>query len=443
MAISNFPASLQMIIQQGMLEREFHQALRSVLAYRSVCDREGFAVRIGETLTKTRMGLLATATTPLSVTQLGSAAASTASMLDNGMTPKVLNAEQYTITINEYADTINLNIVGEQVGIANQFVQNAIAQGEQAARTLDQLARNALFAPYMSGNTKVISGTGTSIQVDDVRGFQQVYLNGVQGAVSPGRTLTVVIGAGTYVVTGVVPDATNISLAPQGVSGVLTLSTAVSAGDSAVNSPVSSATAQTIIRPNARISTGALTATDLLTMSALLDAKAALEKNAVPKIDGFYHCFLDPVSQRQLFADPDFKQLFQGATMENEYFKRGMMYAPTLGLRMIPTTEAYVQTTGAGVVRRPIVCGQGALIEGDFEGTTTSTLGDGDFDVSVVDGISYIVRAPLDRLKQNVAQSWAWIGGFVAPTDITTNPATISTATNAAYKRAVVIEHIG
>jgi hypothetical protein len=33
MGIQNFPASLQPIIQQGFLEREFSQALRSKLGY--------------------------------------------------------------------------------------------------------------------------------------------------------------------------------------------------------------------------------------------------------------------------------------------------------------------------------------------------------------------------------------------------------------------------
>ena len=46
-------------------------------------------------------------------------------------------------------------------------------------------------------------------------------------------------------------------------------------------------------------------------------------------------------------------------------------------------------------------------------------------------------------LQKIVAQSWYWIGGFCAPTDTTTNPTTVPTATNAAYKRAVMVEHFG
>jgi hypothetical protein len=39
MGIQNFPVSLQPIIQQGFLEREFSQALRSRLGYRACADR--------------------------------------------------------------------------------------------------------------------------------------------------------------------------------------------------------------------------------------------------------------------------------------------------------------------------------------------------------------------------------------------------------------------
>ncbi len=67
MGILNFPASLQPIIQQGFLDREFDLALRSRLGYRAVADREEISVGIGETLTKTRAGLKPAVTTPVSV----------------------------------------------------------------------------------------------------------------------------------------------------------------------------------------------------------------------------------------------------------------------------------------------------------------------------------------------------------------------------------------
>ena len=39
MGIQNFPSSLQAIIQQGFLEREFEYALTSRIGYRAIADR--------------------------------------------------------------------------------------------------------------------------------------------------------------------------------------------------------------------------------------------------------------------------------------------------------------------------------------------------------------------------------------------------------------------
>jgi hypothetical protein len=440
MGIQNFPAALQPIIQQGFLEREFEMSLKSRLGYRLIADREEFSVGIGETLTKTRAGLKPTVTVPL--------VAASNTNLDNGLTATSWGIEQYTITLNFYAATQDLNMVTSRVGIASQFLQNAATNGEQAARSLDELARNALFAPYFGGNTRVMTALNSaapSVEVDDIRGFQTVFVNGVQQGVSSSYPLTVTVGSNTYTVVGVTPDATNFSTAPGGISGVLQFSGNVATIDAAVGNPVQAATASSIIRPASRNTTAALQATDQLTMGNLLDAVSLLRRNAVPLVDGVYNCYLDPVSARQLFSDPDFKQLFQGATSSNPVFRQGMV-SDFLGLRFITTTEAYVQahpTTPGIYVRRPIVCGQGALIEGDFAGMAGDDVAPKDSLVNIIDNVAMVTREPIDRLQQIIAQSWYWIGGFCAPSDTTTTSTTVPTATNANYKRAVMLEHIG
>jgi hypothetical protein len=440
MGIQNFPTTLQPIIQQGFLEREFQQALESRIGYRACADRVQIPVGIGETLTKTRAGLKPSITTPL--------AANTNTNFDNGLTPANWGVEQYTITINHYAATTDLNMVTSRVGIASQFLQNAYVNGEQAARSLDELARNALFSSYFGGNTRVrttLASAGTTVAVDDIRGFQNAFVNGVQQTVSVSNPLTVTVGASAYTLIGAVADVSNISTAPNGVSGVLTFSGNVSVADGTSGNAMVAANASVVIRPSQRSNTSALMATDMLTMSCFLDAVAKLRLNAVPEIDGVYNCYLDPVSARQLFADPDFKQLFQGATSANQVFRQGMTN-DFLGLRFIPTTEAFVQphpTLAGLMVRRPIICGQGALIEGDFAGMAAEDVMPRDSIVTVVDDVAMVTREPIDRLQQIIAQSWYWIGGFCAPSDTTTNPTTIPTATNAAFKRAVMVEHIG
>jgi hypothetical protein len=440
MGIQNFPTALQPIIQQGFLEREFQQALRSRLGYRAVSDREEIAVGIGETLTKTRAGLKPSVTTPLSP--------SLNTNLDNGLSPGNWGVEQYTLTLNFYAATADLNMVTSRVGIASQFLQNAYTNGEQAARSLDELARNALFDAYFGGNTRVttaLTGAGPALHVDDIRGFQTVFINGVQVPVTASNPLAVTVGGDIYTVTGTAADATNLSTTPNGASGTLTFGSNVTLADGALASSVQAATASAILRPGGRTNTALLQATDSLNMGNLLDAVATLRKNAVPEIDGVYNCYLDPVSARQLFADPDFKTLFTGATSSNAVFADGMVN-DFLGLRFIPTTEAFVQThpTISGLqVRRPIICGQGALIEGDFAGIGGDDVAPKDSIVAIVDGVAMVTREPIDRLQQIIAQSWYWIGGFCAPSDTTTTPLTVPTATNAAFKRAVMVEHAG
>ena len=462
MSIQNFPAALQPIIQQGFLEREFEDGLKSTLAYRSIADRVDIAVGVGETVTKTRPGLKSTVTTPL--------AASTNTNLDNGLTPKSTTVEQYTLRIDNYADTMDLNMVTSRVGIASQFVLNARLNAEQAARSMDEIARNVLFGGYnnlggyLGGNTRVRTTLGSPnpvVAVDDIRGFQSApqFPSGMSAAqalaagafsptmnpVSASNTLAVTVGSNVYTLVAVAADGSNVSTAPGGVSGTLTFSGNVTVADGTAGNAAVTAIAPSIIRPNGRATTAALQATDLLTMSNLLDAVAQLRLNAVPEIDGAYNCFLDPKSARQLFADPDFKQLFMGAKDASQVFKKGMVN-DLLGLRFIPTTEALVQAAPGvanAYVRRPIICGKGALIEGAFDGMAASDVAPENSIISQVDGVVMVTREPIDRLQQIIAQSWYWIGGYTTPTDVTTNPNTVATATNAALKRAVIIEHIG
>lgn len=456
MPIADFPVALQPIIQAGYLEHEFRRGLEAVLAFRRCAERETVPVGIGQTITSTRASLLPSVTTPINTASVSTQVATltaatpilqTAARLDNGLIPQGKRFEQYTLGIDIYAATMDLNIRTSRVAIAPQFSLNAYLMGEQAARSLDDTARNALYATYQGGNTFVrIAATATSVAVDDVRGFLLTAANGTQSTVSPSNPMAVVIGAGLYSVTSVALDVVNVSTAYGGSSGVLTLTGAVSAGDGAQFAPVIAAAAPTVIRPNGKATAQALTPSDKLTMSALLDGVATLESNNAPKIDGLYDIVLGPKSARQLFADPDFKQLFQGATNEAEAFKTGAIESAFLGMRFRRSTQVPVAphpTIPGLTVQNPIIMGQGALVEGDFEGQYAPDNGNtpGIDEETVVDSIRMVTRPPMDRLNSVITQSWEWIGGFVAPTDVFTDPTTVMSATNAAYKRALVIQH--
>ncbi|WP_435607711.1 DUF4043 domain-containing protein [Pseudomonas knackmussii] len=433
MAINNFPAALQPIIQQGFLEREFQEGIQSRLGFRAIADREEIPNKVGETVTKTRRGLKAPVTTPLNPANNTN--------LDNGLTPSGWTVEQYTLSMNMYGDTIDLNMVTQGVGIAKQFLENAKVNGIQAAQSLDRLARNALFGSYLGGNTRVRTTLGApalTVAVDDIRGFQYVLSNGVMVPVSAGNPMTVTIGAGSYTLTGVAADGSNVSTSPLGVSGTLTLSSNVSVSDGTAGNGVVSSVGPSVFRAGNRASTSGLIATDLLTMQTILAAVARLRTNNVPTINGMYNFYLDDNQLLELFQDGDFKLLYRGA-YGSETYRNGQIIE-LLGVRFIPTTETYQQTLAGVPIRRGILCGQGALVEGDFASTGYSDVGDGDSLKAMVDDICMVTREPLDRLQQIIAQSWYWIGGFAVPTDATANPTIIPTASNSYFKRAVVIE---
>jgi hypothetical protein len=439
MGIQNFPAALQPIIQLGFLEQRFQEFLQSALGYRQTASRENFKTNIGETLTKTRPGLKSPVTNPL--------VTSGNTNFDNGLSPSSWTIEQYTATLRMYGDTIDLNTVTNKVGIVDQFLHNVKVNAIQAGQSLDRLARNKLFSAYGGMNSRVrttLGSPGATLSVDDITGFGTVLVNGAPTSVSSGNPLSVVIGSNTYSVTGTTADGSNVSTAFNGVSGTLTTSANVSVADGTAGNAAVAVNAPVILRPNARSTTAGLVAGDLFSMSLVLDAVAYLRRNAVPAINGFYNVHLDPVSSRQLFADPDFKQLFQGQDGAKE-FRMGRVIE-LLDCRFIPTTEApvVVHPTLTGVnVRHPIVLGEGALIECDYEGMAAIDVAPADSIIDVVDGIVQVTREPLDRLQQIIAQSWYWIGDFVAPTDFTVNASIVPTASAAYYKRGVALECVG
>lgn len=453
MPIQNMPASLQNAIQQGFLEQEFHLGLNSAIGYRSVADKEPVSINVGETVTKTRAGLKAPVTTPL--------APSANTNLDNGITPSSQTIEQYVLGIDQYGDSIDLNLVTSQVGIANQFLLNGLTNGKQAKQSLDRLARNALFAGYLGGNTRVrttLGGPALTINVDDVRGFETVLGTGASAGkfvpVSGTFTAPVIVGLNVYTLSGTARDGGNVSTTPGGYSGTLTFTGNVTVADGTALNQVSHANAPVMIRPNGKYNGGSafgiasatpsLVGTDVLTLGVIEDAVAALRNNTGMQ-DEMFNLYLDNVSMRQLFSDNDFKLMYQGQYGSPEA-RQGKVFQ-LMGVNFVPTTEALVQThpTNAALkVRRPLLCAPGALVEGDFAGMAqkAADLSGTNSEIQMVDSVCMVTRAPIDRLAQIVGQSWFWIGGFVAPTDATANVTIIPTAGAQYLKRAVAIEHV-
>lgn len=477
MSINNLPAAMQSVIQQGYLEREFRDALMARLGFREIAERVPFTAGIGENITKTRTGLLPAVTMP-------NAPASNTD-LSSGMTPQQYGVEQYVLGVDQYSAQMMLNIVTSRVTIADLFLRNTMVLGEQAARSVDTIAQNALFSSYMGGNTRIttaLAAAGTTVHVDDVRGFiTTLNGNGQPVPVSTTNPVTVQISGDGYSLVGVVADglaparvpsflgnlvfsgvSTNSTTTPGGFSGTLTLASNVSTADGTLNASVVSGVAPLVIRPMDQTTGLMATNTTLiasqnnynggkLTTAMILAAKASLRANNVPPLaDGRYLCYADPVHLTGIYQDPAFQRFLETRNDSAEY-RQGEV-GELLGVKIVETNLNPIQQARNGqggfgftaAIHRSIVCGEGALVEGEFTRSAYAEVEGVEDDplVTVVDGIAHVTREPLDSLKQVVTQSWSYIGGFVTPTDTTANPTTLPTASNSAFKRAVMIESL-
>lgn len=410
MSFDNLPESIKDAIQEGMLEREFKDGLKAKLGFRDIADKEAFPANIGETLTKTRAGLLPANTTPLDNKDN--------SLLDSGIAHKSFPIEQYTLSVDQYGDGMKLNLVRSSQAIASVFLQNAKTLSDQASRSIDTLARNALFKEYLAGNTFVsatLGAAGAAVSVDDIRGF------------SAGQSVSV--NGSLYTVASTAAAGTNASIVPGGVSGTITFTSNVSIANGTLGNLATKSDAAFTIR-----------ATDELLLDNVLDASAQLAANGVPTLsNGYYRCYVDPKASRGVLKDPQFKNWAEG-NMGSSEFRSGVIGVAG-GVEFVQTNMNPRYTKNGVVRHQSIVVGAGALVEGQFTNAAYSEASAlAGSSMQWVDGVVHITAAPIDALQQIVRQSWAYIGGFTAPTDKTTTPDVMPSASNASLKRGVVIE---
>lgn len=441
MTINNLPTELVNAIQLGYLERAFHDGLYSKLAYATAAEEKSFPVGIGESMTTTRTGLLKPVETPLDPT--------TNTNFDNGLTPSNFSIEQYTMRINQYGLTSDVNSVTSRVAIAPLMIQYQDKHGINAGQSLDRLCKKAIFNTYNGGNTFVTETLGApadTIKVDDIREFNEISVNGKMEVVSVTNPRSVLVGTHYYNLINVTADAINISNIKSigGISGTLTFATNVLVADGTIYQPVVAKYSPVILRPNARATYHELISTDTLTLRAIREAAAILHNNNVPTFsNGAYRLFLDWDTMNGLYLDQQFKEIFYSRFAATP-FTEGYIGSIS-GVDFYLTTEAYQQSYGNLRIRRPLLVSPGALVKGNFEGMADAAVPKNaerneNVVVRMSDNIVYTIRPPLDRLGQIYALSWYWIGGFAVPTDVTATTDIIPTATESYYKRAVVIE---
>ena len=149
----------------------------------------------------------------------------------------------------------------------------------------------------------------------------------------------------------------------------------------------------------------------VLTLNAVRNAVDMLRKNAIPDIDGYYNCYLNPTASLQLLSDKEYKNFFNPPF--HHISRRGMINT-FIGIRFIPI----LCLEGEKSIRRTFICGMGALIESVPENLIdASGIDDSDTLIDVIDGTLMLTREPIDRLQQIITQSWAYMGEFTARPD--------------------------
>ena len=459
-------SAFNIAFQQGFLARSFEEGLDSESAFSHDVVVEMIPIRAGNSITKTKIGRTPPQPTPLNPVNVTG--------LDNGLTATTPSLEQYTYNVNQYAGNKQLDLLEEQEGIADQLMALAHTNGVEAAQTIERVLKQTWFAAYNTGNTWIRNAamgetdpTTAKIYVDDIRGFQVNWVNGVPTPVAVDNPLPVqevafnggvtqtfnVVAAVADVPTNSVYPASVVGSASDGISGYLTINPVAGTlpvGGDALQSSLGSP----VYRPNNKQGTNQLTSQDLLSISLLQTAQASLSQNAIPRHrDGTYHCYLDYHSMTELLIDSQF-QIMYASRGNNPEYQNNQVFT-LLGMTFIPSTEVYLQASVAAAgmqpllpgtsIHRVLITGMGGLYQGHFSGLESfAQRGEAVGSVSniyMVDHIAHIVRAPIDNMGRQVQMTYLSVFGVVCPTDLTANPSIIPTASNAAYKRAVVIEH--
>ena len=463
---------IRALVQDNFLQREWHDALFPKLLFRLEANRSQFKGEQGTTVIETGTGLITPKTKPL---QPG---------VDP--TPSSYGAEQWAVTPQQYADSIDTHMPTSALALADMLMRNATTLGVSAGQSLDRKARNRLYNAGVSGATFAeasLGATGGNQTLNGGTGTLRVrYLNGftkarrpdlpngsaVQfGAVSANNPLVIAVthtvGTLACAVVGFTPDNVGDETGP----GVLSVT--FTGGPFTVNdrSAVIAADATNMVRVGGGSTIDAVGATDVVTLASFRAANARLRSQNIPTAsDGAYHCHLDPISESQAFSDAEFQRLMTSLPEASYYkdFALGRLLG-TIFLRNneCPQVASVVKSGGfyttdddiaidltnatSVEVHHAIYAGGGALNESYIDlaevlnqpAGFTGVVTDGgmiNYDAVSVNalGVKMITRAPINRLQDQVSTSWSCVADWVCRTDITSGDTT-------RYKRMCVIEH--
>lgn len=475
MSINGFPAPIQnVIVQQNYLNTKFERALKPTYVFRQSAKIDWFQGRIGETKTFTRAAMIPPNITPLNP------ASNTG--LDNGISLDARSFEQWNASLLEFPGGLNLNVLENQTLLSDLFIDNLEKLAQKAGNSMELVAGQRMLAAYDSGDTfatVAITGTATTLSVDNTNGFTTQYLSanayGLPQPVSTSNKLAILVLNGTTGavkahanVQSVAVDGTNTSYMQSGVlvcgnSGVLTLDAAigpVAIGDRVVAMDPSGSTTtfnatykdgSYVVRP---LSSGTMigsayqmTASNTIAPSVQIpQAVSLLKRRGIPPLrNGLYGCAIDSTLLSYFYSDSGFQVATQGSWDKSRVFENGII-AKGWGVEFTEATQlpVYLAPQGGVSLRHAVVFGEDAITEHPFAGARDArdqVAGIGDLvDVRWVDRIQFINQAPLDRLNENVKMSYKFVGDFQPGTDKGANPSIVLTSDYCRYKRAVIIQ---
>lgn len=477
----SLPASLQAILQNGLLDHVFEDALVASFLYDTLADVRPWPGGLGSTSIMTRGGLLTPNTVPIT---------------GNDAAVSGYGFEQYQLQMNQYGGSIDTNMATSAMALASKFLEDNTKLGIMAAQSLDLVAQASLYGAYSGGNTYTTGAQSTTYTpVADLTGFGQTlvadsttntnaaegnqgvavpslvqvsasnpgyFLNGVQGiwsytgwqqlgAAGTQGTATNPAGAGNLSGCVAVSGVLGAMAAGQSIVTCLPACTGVYGGNNVVATTYSPL-APYIVRPNAKTSQWGLQSTDVATLATFRNAVTRLKSQHVPQLKGAYTAHVTPQTVAELFLDTEFQSAYRGGAATTSPVYPDNVVGSNIGgdatflgrlagidwIENTVTPVVYNPAAGfQGAIYRNIVVGADALIKGPFQdqaGLLASMTSGSTVEIKELGGVVRILRAPLDRLGQVLSSTWSWIGGYTTGSDILTGD-------NAVYKRAVIVEH--
>ena len=450
------------IVQDGLLERAFHDALFPRMLFRGEATPVPWPTGIGDTQIFSAPGLIPVDARAL---QPGS-----------DPDPVTYTVEQWEATLQQFASTIDTHMPTSITAIANLFLRNAHQLGMMSGQTLNRIVRNQMYGAALSGWT-VTSGTSTTtaLPAQRLNGFTRARNPALAagspvrfGQVSASNPLAITVfdnGVATAnTVVGYTPTTPGDEVGP----GTLTLGTSVT--NVASRAYVLAADRTAIVRVGGGLKVDSLVAgTTIPTLASVRAAVATFWQQNVPEHpDGRFHCHIDPTSQNLIFADSEFQRLL--TALPDYYMYKQFALGELLNTVFFRNSECPIVDTviggltatfdprdpfpgeltingavGGGYVHRMLFSAQGGIFEyyQDMSQLITEAglngkIGDprivnNGIEV-ITDRVQLVIRGPMNRLQDQVSTSWKFLGAWPVRTDAATGSAP-------RYKRFLAIEH--